>query len=78
MTRSAPTSILLLHGLGGSGEGSVKLLQARLVEAGWTDSTFLGPTLQAVNQADRELPMDQRFVQALQELDGFLGGRIRT
>lgn len=71
-----PSSILLLHGLGGSGEGSVKVLEGRFRESGWTRATVLRPTLTAVNRTDLDLPVDQRFIRALQELEGFLGDRI--
>jgi hypothetical protein len=45
-----PSSILLLHGLGGSGEGSVKLLEQHLVNLGWEGARFLRPTISAVNR----------------------------
>jgi hypothetical protein len=71
-----PSSILLLHGLGGSGEGSVKLLEKGFRELGWTRATILRPTLTAVNRADLDLSDEQRFMRALQELEVFLGERI--
>jgi hypothetical protein len=73
---SEPTSILLLHGFGGSGEGSVKLLEQSLRERGWTHARIFRPTIQVVHQVGLDLPVDQRFMRALQEVEGFLGGRI--
>jgi hypothetical protein len=72
----APTSILLLHGLGGSGLGSVRILEERLKSAGWTDAVFLRPTLHAVNQPPEGKPMDRVFVQAWDEMNAFLGNRV--
>ena len=71
-----PSSILLLHGLGGSGEGSVKLLEQHLREAGWGATTYLRPTLEAVNKPEPGKPMDRVFVQAWDELNEVLGGRV--
>jgi len=71
-----PTSILLLHGLGGSGEGSVKLLERHLRERGWEACTFLRPTLSAVNRPEPGKPMDRVFVQAWDELNEVLAGRV--
>jgi alpha-beta hydrolase superfamily lysophospholipase len=73
---SPPSSILLLHGLGGSGEGSVKLLEAVLRERGWDAATYLRPTLATVHAALPARPDEQRFRQALHELEAFLGGRV--
>jgi hypothetical protein len=72
----APSSILLLHGLGGSGLGSVKLLEERLRAEGWEDATFLRPTLQAVHSPLEGKPMDRVFVQAWDEMNAFLGSRV--
>lgn len=72
----APSSILLLHGLGGSGEGSVKLLEERLRAGGWADASFLRPTLQAIHRPAEGKPMDRVFVQAWDEMNAFLGKRV--
>ena len=72
----APSSILLLHGLGGSGQGSVKLLEERLQACGWQGATFLRPTLQAVHAPAEGKPMDRVFVQAWDEMNAFLGTRV--
>jgi hypothetical protein len=71
-----PSSILLLHGLGGSGEGSVRLLEARLCAGGWSGQVFLRPTLQAVHQPTPGKPMERVFVQAWDEMHAFLGSRV--
>ena len=73
---SAPTSILLLHGLGGSGEGSVKLLEQTLRARGWDDTIYLRPTLAMVHEVIPERPAEQRFRQALREMETFLDGRV--
>lgn len=73
---SSPSSILLLHGLHGSGEGSVKLLEGKLQDLGWNEATFLRPTLHAVHQPADNRPLDRVFVQAWDEMNAFLGGRI--
>lgn len=73
---TGPSSILLLHGLGGSGEGSVKVLEARLRDLGWTQASVLRPTVAAVNRVDPARPGEQRFRQALGELEEYLGDRI--
>jgi hypothetical protein len=71
-----PSSILLLHGLGGSGEGSVKLLEQHLRGLGWETSTYLRPTLAAVHAPEPDKPMDRVFVQAWEELNLLLAGRV--
>ncbi|MBP1627761.1 MAG: hypothetical protein H6Q00_2236 [Holophagaceae bacterium] len=71
-----PSSILLLHGLHGSGEGSVKLLEQALRQRGWDQGTYLRPTLNSVNHPEPGKPMDRVFVQAWDELNSLLGGRI--
>lgn len=71
-----PASILLLHGLGGSGEGSVRLLEARLRALGWDDAAYLRPTVMAVHQPGLDLPVEARFKRALAEVETFLGGRV--
>lgn len=73
---TAPTSILLLHGLGGSGEGSVKLLEQTLRKRGWNHTVYHRPTLMMVHESLPERPLEQRFRQAVQELDTFLAGRV--
>jgi hypothetical protein len=73
---SAPSSILLLHGLGGSGLGTVKLLEESLRATGWEDAVFLRPTLQAVHLPPEGKPMDRVFVQAWDEMNAFLGTRV--
>jgi hypothetical protein len=73
---STPTSILLLHGLGGSGEGSVKVLEQTLRARGWEDATYLRPTLSAVHSVAPERLDEQRFRQALQEMEAHLNGRV--
>ena len=71
-----PSSILLLHGLGGSGEGSVKLLEQHLRKNGWDQATYLRPTLLAVHQPEPGQPMDRVFARAWEELNAVLAGRI--
>jgi hypothetical protein len=73
---SIPSSILLLHGLGGSGEGSVKLLEQRLRGSGWGETTYLRPTLSAIHRPEPGKPMDRVFVQAWDELNAILAGRV--
>jgi hypothetical protein len=73
---STPSSVLLLHGLRGSGEGSVKLLEGHLRRLGWESSAFLRPTLAAVHQPEVGKPMDRVFVQAWEELNVLLAGRV--
>ena len=46
-----PRTVLLLHGMGGSGQGSVSLLEAELRLLGWHETRFLRPT------ARRQLPL---------------------
>ena len=72
----SPTSILLLHGLHGSGEGSVKLLEGKLRDLGWNEAAYLRPTLQALQQPTDNKPMERVFVQAWDEMNAYLGGRI--
>ena len=71
-----PSSILLLHGLGGSGAGSVRLLEERLRAQGWSGPVYLRPTLQAVHRPAQGKPMDRVFVQAWDEMNAFLGPRV--
>ena len=71
-----PSSILLLHGLGGSGAGSVRLLEERLRADGWSGQVFLRPTLQAVHLPTPGKPMERVFVQAWDEMHAFLGTRV--
>ncbi|MDR3669699.1 MAG: hypothetical protein P4L36_02585 [Holophaga sp.] len=71
-----PSSILLLHGLGGSGLGSVRLLEERLQAGGWSSTAFLRPTLQAVHQPAEGKPLERVFVQAWDEMNAFLGPRV--
>jgi hypothetical protein len=71
-----PSSILLLHGLGGSGLGSVRLLEEKLQADGWNAPVFLRPTLQAVHQPVQDKPMERVFVQAWDEMNAFLGPRV--
>lgn len=73
---AAPPSILLLHGLGGSGEGSVKVLAHTLRATGWRESVILRPTLRAVHEALPDRPGEQRFREALQELEACLEGGV--
>lgn len=73
---ACPSSILLLHGFRGSGEGSVKLLEQELRRQGWDTPTFLRPTLAAVNTPDPALPMDRVFVQGWDELNDLLGAKV--
>ena len=62
-----PRTVLLLHGMGGSGQGSVSLLEADLRALGWRGTRFLRPTLPSVN-APGERPLDEAFFrQALAE-----------
>ena len=55
-----PRTALLLHGLGGSGQGSVSLLEAELRALGWHDTRFIRPTLPSVN-APGDRPLDEYF-----------------
>lgn len=71
-----PASILLLHGLGGSGEGSVRLLEEALRARGWTDAAYLRPTLAAVHRVEPERSGEVRFHQAREELEAYLQGRV--
>jgi len=71
-----PTSILLLHGLGGSGLGTVRLLEERLRARGWPEPAYLRPTLQAVHLPTPGKPMERVFVQAWDEMNAFLGTRV--
>jgi len=71
-----PSSILLLHGLHGSGEGSVKLLEQALRDRGWDQGTYLRPTLAVVNRPEAEKPLERVFMQAWDELNTLLAGRI--
>lgn len=73
---TTPTSILLLHGFTGSGEGSVKQLEYALRKRGWDRTVYLRPTLMAVNEKLPERPDEQRFRQAVQEMETFLAGRV--
>lgn len=57
---SAPRTVLLLHGMGGSGQGSVSLLEMELRNLGWQETRFLRPTLPSVN-APGDRPMDEAF-----------------
>ena len=57
---NAPRTVLLLHGLGGSGQGSVSLLEAELRLLGWQETRFLRPTLPTVH-APGERPLDEPF-----------------
>lgn len=77
---SAPSSILLLHGLRGSGQGSVALLEAKLRERGWDAATYLRPTLPTVNHPPEDIDLDAvfdpLFAQAWRELNELLDGRV--
>lgn len=73
---AAPSSILLLHGLGGSGEGSVKLLAQTLRATGWRESIILRPTLRAVHEVLPDRPAEQRFREALEEMEAGLEGGV--
>ena len=55
-----PRTVLLLHGMGGSGQGSVSLLEAELRSLGWQETRFLRPTLPTVN-APGERPLDEAY-----------------
>ena len=55
-----PRTVLLLHGMGGSGQGSVSLLEAELRSLGWHETRFLRPTLSTVN-APGERPLDEAY-----------------
>ena len=57
---NAPRTVLLLHGMGGSGQGSVSLLEAELRLLGWHETRFLRPTLPTVN-APGERPLDEAY-----------------
>ena len=62
-----PRTVLLLHGMGGSGQGSVSLLEAELRSLGWLETRFLRPTLPTVNApGDRALD-EAYFRKALAE-----------
>ena len=55
-----PRTVLLLHGMGGSGNGSVSLLETELRALGWQETKFLRPTLPSVNTPGNR-PMDEAF-----------------
>lgn len=70
-----PSSILLLHGLGGSGQGSVSRLEERLRDLGWADTVYLRPTLQAVHTPLEPFDGDRTLGSAWNEMNGLLDGR---
>ncbi len=59
----APRTILLLHGMHGSGRGSVSLLEAELRAQGWDHARYLRPTLPGVNTPG-DGPQDEVFFRA--------------
>lgn len=71
-----PSSILLLHGLGGSGQGSVALLEQRLKDMGWIDAAYLRPTLQVVHKPLEPFGGERTLGLAWKELNKVLDGRI--
>ena len=73
---AAPSSALLLHGLGGSGQGSVALLEQQLRALGWTGTTFLRPTLQSVHHPAEPFDGERTLGAAWNELQVLLDGRI--
>ena len=70
-----PSSCLLLHGLGGSGQGSVAILERRLRDLGWTGTTYLRPTLQSVHAPAEPFDGEAALGLAWNELNGVLEGR---
>jgi hypothetical protein len=58
-----PRTVLLLHGMTGSGKGSVSLLEKELQALGWRETRFLRPTLPSMN-APGGRPMDETFFRA--------------
>ena len=58
-----PRTVLLLHGMRGSGQGSVSLLEMELRSLGWGEARFLRPTLPSVNSPG-ERPMDESYFRA--------------
>jgi hypothetical protein len=67
---TTPHTVLLLHGMRGSGKGSVSLLETELRALGWNETRFLRPTLPSVNlPGDR--PLDEGYFRvALDEARG--------
>ena len=64
---NAPRTVLLLHGMGGSGQGSVSLLEAGLRLLGWQETRFLRPTLSTVNRPGERAFDETYFREALAE-----------
>jgi hypothetical protein len=71
-----PSSILLLHGLGGSGQGSVALLEQQLRKLGWNDAKYVRPTLSSVQQPIQPFDGERTLGLAWKELNAILDGRI--
>lgn len=62
-----PRTVLLLHGMRGSGQGSVSLLESALRGLGWHETRFLRPTLRSVNSPDERTMDESYFREALAE-----------
>lgn len=54
----------------------MKLLEQTLRARGWDDAIYLRPTLAMVHEVIPERPAQQRFRQALLEMETFLDGRV--
>ncbi len=71
-----PSSILLLHGLGGSRQGSAALLEQQLRKLGWNDAKYVRPTLSSVHQPIEPFDGERTLGLAWKELNAILDGRI--
>ncbi len=65
---TAPDSVLLLHGLGGSGVGSVRLLEEALRARGWSETRFQRPTLMRVRERRNGDSVERLVEEAADEL----------
>lgn len=73
---AGPSTILLLHGLGSSGAGSVRVLEARLRGLGWEGTEYLRPTVPSVHRAVPSEVDEALFKSALAEVQDHLAGRV--
>lgn len=73
---AGPGTLLLLHGLGGSGEGSVRALETELRTRGWAGSEILRPTVATVHRASPAEVDEVLFKSALAEVEAVLSGRV--
>jgi pimeloyl-ACP methyl ester carboxylesterase len=70
-----PSTILLLHGLGGSGEGSVRMLEERLRARGWGEARYVRPTVPSAQRTLAAEMDEARFKAALAEVEAALSGQ---